>query len=260
MSETDTSVVWRSAEDTRGRATREFRLTRADRRDVTGALWLPDARRAEGVLACFGHGASGDRYQAPIPYLAARFAAELGIPSLSLDGPVHGMRRVEPGGRQALWPELQRDGAMDEMVEEWGVAVELVRALPEVGANRLVYFGLSMGSIFGIPFLASRDDVIAAQLGLLGTTDAHAYSVRVQADAERIAFPLRFFVQLEDELFDRQSCLRLFDAFASEDKAIRANPGLHPAIPAEEIDDGFRFLAQRIEGKARGPVIDIVAD
>ncbi len=82
----------------------------------------------------------------------------------------------------------------------------------------------------------------------------------MQADASKIAFPLRFFVQLEDELFDRPSCLRLFDAFASEDKAIHANPGLHPAIPAEEIDDAFRFLAQRIEGKQRGAVIDIVAD
>lgn len=259
MSETET-VVWTDAEDARGRRTREFRLQRDGRRPVTGALWLPSSLRGDGTLACFGHGASGDRYQAPIPNLAARFAEELGVPSLSLDGPVHGLRRVEPGGRQALWPELQRPGALDEMVEEWAAAVSMVRALPEVGPGRLVYFGLSMGSIFGIPFLATRDDVIAAQLGLLGTSGGGPFGDRVEADAGRIGVPLRFLMQLEDELFDRSSCLRLFDAFASADKAIRANPGLHPAIPAEEIDDAFRFLAGRIEGQARGPVVDIVAD
>ena len=260
MTDADAQVAWSDAEDSRGNATREFRLQRDGRRDVTGALWLPASPRGDGVLACFGHGASGDRYQAPIPYLAARFADELGIPSLSIDGPVHGLRRVEPGGREALWVELQRASAMEEMIEEWGLAVELARSLPQIGAGRMVYFGLSMGSGFGIPFLATRDDVIAAQLGLLGSSEQMPWTLPALEGAKRISFPLRFFLQLEDELFDRPSCLRLFDAFASEDKAIRANPGLHPAIPAEEIDDAFRFLAQRIEGKQRGAVIDIVAD
>jgi len=167
---------------------------------------------------------------------------------------------VEPGGREALWPELQREGVTDDMVEEWTTAVALAQSLPEIGSGRLVYFGLSMGSIFGIPFLATRHDVIAAQIGLLGTNDSIEFSRRVQVDAARVTCPLRFFVQLEDELFDRASCLRLFDALAAEDKAIRANPGLHPAIPGEEIDDAFRFLRQRIEGKQRSKVIDIVAD
>ena len=256
----DATTQWTDTDDGRGGRTREFRLKRAGRRDVTGAVWLPETPHPQQLLACFGHGASGDRYQAPIPYLALRFRDELGIPSLSIDGPVHGLRRVEPGGREALWPELQRDGVTDDMVEEWNTAVALAQSLPEIGTGRLVYFGLSMGSIFGIPFLATREDVIAAQIGLLGTNDSIEFSRRVQIDAPRVSCPLRFFMQLEDELFDRASCLRLFDAFAAEDKAIRANPGLHPAIPAEEIDDAFRFLRQRIEGKVRGKVIDIVAD
>ena len=39
------------------------------RRPVTGAIWLPkDSCESNSVVLC-GHGASGDRYQDPIPYL-----------------------------------------------------------------------------------------------------------------------------------------------------------------------------------------------
>ncbi len=51
------------------------------------------------TLMLFGHGASGDRYQAPICHLAERFVSEAQVPVLSLDGPVHGLRQVGPGIR-----------------------------------------------------------------------------------------------------------------------------------------------------------------
>ena len=83
-------IQWNTATDPGGASTREFRIIRDGKRDITGALWLPEMTGKRDTLICFGHGASGDRYQRPICYLAARFVKETGLPVLSLDGPVHG--------------------------------------------------------------------------------------------------------------------------------------------------------------------------
>ena len=69
-------IQWNDALDEKGHAAREFRITRQGKRDVTGALWLPDSKGQDNTLMCFGHGASGTRYQAPISYLAGRFVSE----------------------------------------------------------------------------------------------------------------------------------------------------------------------------------------
>ena len=67
-------------------------------------------------------------------------------------------------------------------------------------------------------------------------------------------------MQLEDELFDRASCLGLFDALAAEDKRLHANPGLHPEVPAEEIDFAFGFLAARLAGEVSRRIVNPLAD
>ncbi len=256
-------TTWQEATDTHGMATREFIIERGDKRPVTGALWLPPQPRPGGPLMLCGHGASGNRYQAPISYLAGRFVREMGYAVLSLDGPVHGLRQVGPGGRQAFWPEWEREACIDDMTENWQLAIEIAHAVPEVGRGQLAYFGLSMGSIFGVPLVASRDDVVAATLGLLGTSGPHIHSYhgrRLLADAARIHCPLLFLMQLEDELFDRGGYLDLFDAFASPDKRLHANPGLHPEIPAEEIGFAFDFLCQHLEGKVERRIINPLAE
>ena len=54
-------------------------------------------------------------------------------------------------------------------------------------------------------------------------------------------------MQLEDELFSREGYLELFDAFASEDKRIHANPGLHPEVPTEEMRFAFDFMQAHLD-------------
>ena len=68
----------------------------------------------------------------------------------------------------------------------------------------------------------------------------------VMSAAARINCPVLFLMQLEDELFDRNSYLDLFDALATDDKRIHANPGLHPEVPAEEINDAFDFMCHHL--------------
>lgn len=242
-------IEWQDARDTDDADTREFRITREDRRDITGALWLPAMPTPGTTLVCFGHGASGDRYQAPIPHLARRFAQEAGLPALSMDGPVHGLRQVGEGGRRAFGPEFQRDTCLADMTDDWTEAIAAAQALSEVGMGKLAYFGLSMGTIFGIPLIASRDDVGVATLGLFGVQDNFPHGDEFIAAARRISCPLLYLMQLEDELFNRDGYLEIFDEFASTDKRLHANPGMHPMVPLEEFNFAFDFLLSHIEGK-----------
>jgi alpha-beta hydrolase superfamily lysophospholipase len=158
-------IQWTDAKDTRDNATKEFRIRRDGMRDITGALWLPDAPVEGKTLICCGHGASGNRYQAPISDLAERFVGA-NLPVLSLDGPVHGLRQVGDGGRTAFFPEYQRDNSLIDMTDDWTCAIEQIQS--EFAIAKLAYFGLSMGSLFGLPLVASRGDVTVAVLGLMG--------------------------------------------------------------------------------------------
>ena len=235
-------MAWWQATDAAGRSVEEFRVQRAGtERPITGALWVPEGVTDDVPLVLFGHGASGDRYQAPICHLAHRLA-DVGCASLSIDGPVHGLRQVGPGGRIAFGDEMRREGFVDDMVADWHAALDAAKGRVAVGDIR--YFGLSMGSIFGVPLLATLPEVTAAVLGLLGTTGAVLpLAGRLAMDAAQIRCRVLFLMQLEDELFPRDGCLALFDAFASVDKRLHANPGLHPEVPAEEIDCAFHVLA-----------------
>jgi len=243
-----TEVEWMSG--TAG--AEDFRIV-GDRRTVTGALWLPQQHDTQTPMVLCGHGASGDRYQAPIPHLSKRFSRERAFAVLSLDGPVHGLRQVGPGGREALREEMQRDSFVDDMVQDWLLTLQLLQDVREVGTGPLGYFGLSMGTIFGIPLLAAAaragTTFAVSTLGLAGSTGAVAFiGERLLSDAADVTHPVFYLMQLEDELFDRDGYLALFDALGSLDKRLHANPGLHPEIPSEEIDFAFDFLSARLEG------------
>jgi pimeloyl-ACP methyl ester carboxylesterase len=261
MVSTTQAIQWQPATDPAGSATQEFTITRERVRPVTGAMWLPAQAPRDRPLVLFGHGASGDRYQRPIPYLAQRFVAEAGLAVMSIDGPVHGLRQVGVGGRSAFREELQRPTCIDDMVEDWRAAIDAARAVDGVGRGPLAYFGLSMGSMFGVPLLAACDDVSVATLGLLGTSGlGEPMRQRFLRDASAIVCPLLFLMQLEDELFERGGYLELFDAFASPDKRLHANPGLHPEIPQEEIDFAFDFMHAHLSGRATRRIVNPLAE
>jgi len=237
---------------------REFDLRRGDRL-VSGVLWQPDGAEPGAPLVCCGHGASGDRHQAPIPWLARRLAGEHGCFVLSIDGPVHGRRLVPPGGREAFWPEWRREGSVEDMIADWRTALDFVQDRPEVGRGPVGYWGLSMGTIYGAPLVAAEPRIGVAVLGLMGITGPDHYRPRISAAAAAITCPVLFLVQLEDELFGRDEYLALFDALGSTDKRLHANPGLHPAVPVEELHHSIEFLVTRLRGGATdtGPTFTV---
>jgi hypothetical protein len=61
-----------------------------------------------------------------------------------------------------------------------------------------------------------------------------------------------FLLQWDDELVPREAGLALFDAFASREKTLHANPGRHTEVPAFELESSARFFTRHsVEGQAQ---------
>jgi dienelactone hydrolase len=114
-------------------------------------------------------------------------------------------------------------------VPEWKAALDAVQALDFVGAKGPVgYWGVSMGTAIGVPFVASEPRIKCAVLGLAGLRpNAEAF----EKAANAITIPLEFVFQWEDAVAPREHGIALFNAFGSKQKTMHINPGAHVEIP-----------------------------
>ncbi len=239
---------WTDTTDSEGARTKEFYSERAGKRALTGAVWLPDSQNQSNTLICFGHGASGDRYQAPICTMAQIIVNKTGAIALSLDGPAHGLRAIGEGGRDSFYTDFTRESSITDMSDDWNCAVSVVSERFGLQKPSLGYFGLSMGTIFGIPFLSTRHDVKVAILGLMGVAADMPHGEEIIAAAQKIKMPVMFLMQLDDEMISRERYLALYDELAASHKRIHANPGLHPEVPEDEIEFATTFLIEGLMG------------
>lgn len=204
-----------------------------------------------------GHGGSTDKRQGAVVSMARRFVRHHGFAALAIDGPVHGDRRADGGADERLtmvefaqrW-SADGEATTDAMVADWQAAIDAVQALPDVGRGALAYWGLSMGTILGLPLVAADPRVVVAVLGLMGLTGPTR--ARLGGDASRVRCPVLFVAQWDDELFPRQVAMELFDALGSRDKRLHAHPGGHGQVPVEELDASEAFIADRITSAVAG--------
>ncbi len=224
---------------------RRFDLER-DGRTIPGLLWTPPGADGERPLVLLGHGASGSKSEDYVTAFGRRLVRRLGYAAAAIDGPVHGHRR-RPGGSAPEAPFFEfgqlwagDPGMTDAMVADWRATVDALQAEPDVGTGPVGYWGLSMGTILGLPFVAAEPRVEVAVLGLMGLTGPTRS--RIAADAAALSCPLLFLLQWHDELFPREKVLELFDAFATADKRLHAHPGRHGEVPLEEFEASERFL------------------
>ena len=241
---------WTLTKDPLGNTTHQFVVDYTDHRKVTGSLWIPEKEVRPGVVVTFMHGASGNRLQAPIPYLSNLFTNR-GITSLAIDGPVHGLRKKLDGGRIALYAEMSKPKSLNYLFKDWELALELVERKLQFSIETIAYFGLSMGTFFGIPYLANRHlsgkSTTVAVLGLMAPTGVVSpFRKRLLRDASNVHCPLNFLIQQEDEMFSPAACFELFGSLASPSKQLRENPGKHAAVPLSEFDYSFEFICNQL--------------
>jgi len=237
--------------DTVARGVRERRIdVRRAERHIPGMLWAPAETATPVPVVMVGHGASGSKRQDYVVALARRLVRHHGLAAVAIDGPVHGDRRADGGGDGDLafldfaqqWSA--DDGLIDAMVADWRATLDAVQSLPEVADGPCGYWGLSMGTIFGLPVVAAEDRVAAAVLGLMGI--AGPTQERFRADAPAVRCPVLFLMQWHDELFRRERALELFELLGSPDKRLHAHPGKHAEVPAEEFEASGAFLASHL--------------
>jgi dienelactone hydrolase len=222
--------------------------------ELPGVLWTPQGAAGRRPVILMGHG-GGEHKKAPgIAALARRFVTECGFAVVAVDAPSHGDRPKDEEYDRVVTENRARVAAGAELapliasfqalvarqtVPEWRAALDAVQELDHVGAGPVGYRGVSMGCGLGVPFVAAEPRVRAAVLGLGGAQGS-------AEAAARITVPVEFLVQWDDERVPRAQCLALFEAFASSEKTLHANPGQHGELPAFELDSTVRFFARHL--------------
>ena len=128
---------------------------------------------------------------------------------------------------------------------DWRAALDFVS--DELETGRTGWWGLSMGTMMGLPVVANDDRISVALLGLMGGWGPNGD--RLMAEAPNVECPVRFLMQWDDEVVPRDRCLELFSTIGSRRKTLHANPGLHAAVPAFEIRDSTDYLAGVLKRK-----------
>lgn len=229
-------------------------MHRADR-EIPGLLWTPAGAARTRPLVLIGHGAGSTKRDPRVVSLARRLVRHHSFAAAAIDGPVHGDRRADRGVDGALmfldFAQLwAADASMaDEMLADWMATVDALSELEGVGEGPVGWWGLSMGTIIGVPLLAADSRIEVAVLGLMGTrAPSEEFRKRIVEDARHVSCPVLFLVQWDDELMRRDDVLALFDEIGSADKTLHAHPGGHVDVPVEEMDASERFLVTHLRG------------
>ena len=234
-----------------GVSERHFKVKR-DSDVIPGILWVPEELSGPAPLVLMGHGGHREKRDPPMLAYARRTVRRHGFAVAAIDAIDHGERGpiVEPDhpAYVELW---KRPETLDRMVADWKATLDALVELPEVDGKRVGYWGLSMGTMLGLPLVAAESRIKAAVLGLCGFEGSSAirgrFGERHRRDAPNVTCPVMFLVQWDDELFDREGVFELFDELGSSDKRLLANPGKHAAVPAEAVEASREFLGRRLE-------------
>lgn len=224
----------------------------AQGRLVPGILWRPQPAGERTPLVLAGHGGgfgtAGHKRMDSIVKLATRLATVHGIATVAIDQPGCGDREgveEEQARRRAMSVEeaiasLWTRELVEELIVDWQAVLDHLETEHDVGRQGVGYWGLSGGTTFGLPLVASEPRISAAILGLNGDVPLmRAYAPKVTCD-------VLYMMNLDDSFMTRESGLALFDALASKDKRVLGFPGDHGENLDRALPDWARFFADRL--------------
>lgn len=239
------------AEDSREGALRKRRFAvPVEGRLVPGVVWTRLDLTGPRPLVLVGHGGSQHKESDAVLDVMRALVGEHGYVVAAIDGPVHGERRAD-GGKdgarviqefRAHWNEKP---AIEQTVADWRATIDVLARLHEVDAGAIGWFGISMGTAYGLPLCAADARVRAALLGMWGTS--HAHGERMVADARKVRCPVLFQRKRDDERFTLAGQEELFAALGSSEKELRVYEGGHVNPAGRQLEEGLAFLRAHLE-------------
>jgi dienelactone hydrolase len=224
--------------------------------DIPGVLWSPTSGPDHAPVVLMGHGGGLHKKTPGIVARALDAVTTWGFTVVAIDAPGHGDRPRSADDEQARAEFRAAMAAGDSKrfesvsvryttslvrraVPEWQATLDALQHLPEIGPGAPIGYGggITLGTAIGVTLTAVEPRITAAIFG--GGT--FVYEALIEA-AKRITVPIQFLLPWDDEHVDRQSALALFDAFASTEKTLHANPGDHRSVRWVGVDD--KFLAR----------------
>ena len=221
----------------------ELELRAEGESPVPVSLWTGDSQ-ARGVVL-LGHGLGVDRTHATVRVPAEQLV-ERGLAVVAPDLPGHGVRRGaarDPAEVVDAWQSYWTSGGPAALRDEWLRILAFARQ--RFPSARVGYFGLSLGTQYGVVFLANAPQVAAAVLGLFGAEPAPKSAI-MHACAPRVRCPVYFVQKQSDELHPCERTDHLFSLLGSSEKEMHSSPGRHADVTPEECARACGFLAGRL--------------
>ena len=245
----DAETVLRWADDgKRSAAVRERDFT-VERRGKTipGVVWQPLRVTGAQPLVLMGHGGTGHKRAPRLTRLAEIFTTEYGWWAAAIDGPVHGSRAPDSGASESAYREMwTRPTVVQDMIDDWKAVLDALTVLDDIDNTRIGYWGVSMGTMFGLPYVASDARIRAAVLGKAGMRGSSVQRSGIDRHfeiyASRVTMPVLFNIQWDDERFDRDGQIELYESLGSTDKRMHAYPGRHSDDKPEALESSAAFL------------------
>ena len=240
---------------------RLFDLTVAGER-VPAVIWSPEGAEGPRPLILMGHGGSQHKKIGSLAARARIYARKFGYATLAIDAPGHGDRITrEEAARLAEQVGARVTGAAGaapmtaeflktmaertkKAVPEWKAALDAAQTISFIGRHeRIGYWGVSMGTGIGVPFVAEEPRIKCAVFGLAGLREGQQ---AFEKAANAIQIPIEYVFQWEDAVAPRESGIALFNAFGSKEKTMHINPGGHLDIPTFEGASWERFYVRHL--------------
>lgn len=214
---------------------------------VPATFWNGSSNAASRPpLTLLQHGGPLHKNHERTRWLANAIVEGTGSAVLLIDGPIHGQRRSDQpelmemlGIFKQFW---QESGGFDSYVVDWRMALDAVLDQGWADADRVAWFGVSMGTAYGIPFCVAEDRIRAAAMGMWGLD--WGQEDRLLRDAKKMQVPVLFQIKEGDEIFSTEGQRALFDALGSPNKCLHTFPGGHSLEAPGQLDEMLAFISQ----------------
>lgn len=203
-------------------------------------------------LVLAGHGGGSHKTDGFVTALRDRLL-QRSIAVAAIDAVGHGERAPDKQTPESVIRVISEAASYRQMTADWTAALDALLETGDFAAGAVAYAGLSGGTLFGLPFIASDERITAAVLGACGYEGApllgdapSTFAPVLHEAAQDYHRPALFLLQADDDYFPPTGGQALYEDLASTDKQLVVSPGTHTEVPASALDQAVDWLGNAL--------------